>query len=77
MSKLSNVASWKGSPFAVAVMFLGNGFGWHHPTPGCQGYAISWALPRPSLYSRWSAWELDRSLECRLRGGLWAGIPHE
>ena len=26
MRKPSNVASWKGSPFAVAVMFLGNGF---------------------------------------------------
>ena len=26
MGKPSNVASWKGSPFAVAVMFLGNGF---------------------------------------------------
>jgi hypothetical protein len=26
MHKPSNVASWKGSPFAVAVMFLGNGF---------------------------------------------------
>jgi hypothetical protein len=26
MRKPSNVVPWKGSPFAVAVMFLGNGF---------------------------------------------------
>jgi len=77
MSKPGGIASPTGSPFAVVVMFFGNGFVMESSYSRMPGYAISWALRPPSLRSRWSAWELDRSSACLLRGDLWIGIPHE